>query len=195
MATVSEERKTGVGDAAVQAATGRTWTEWFALLDAAGSQALDHKGIVARVAAMEPAPSGWWCQMVTVGYEQARGKRQLHETTQGYQVSASVTVAAPLAALYVAWADESVRARWLGEAPLTVRKATAEKTLRLAWDGGATRADVYFYAKGPAKSQVVVNHLRLPDAAAGERQHAYWKEHLRRLKTHLEGDAAAPGAD
>jgi hypothetical protein len=188
MTEVLEARKPGgVSDAAVQKATGRSWAEWLALLDAAGAEGLDHKEIVAQVAAIQPPTGGWWCQMIAVGYEQARGKRALHETATGFQVSASATVGVPLAKLYTAWVDEATRAHWLPDAPLAVRKATVEKTLRLAWNGGASRADVYFTARGPAKSQVTVQHVRLPDAEAGAAQQAYWRERLAALKRLLEG--------
>ena len=36
-----------LSDAAVQAKTGKTWQEWFAVLDAAGARAMDHQSIAA----------------------------------------------------------------------------------------------------------------------------------------------------
>jgi hypothetical protein len=67
MSEVPQERKPGgVGDAAVAKATGRPWAEWLALLDAAGAQALDHKGIVAQVAASQPSVGGWWCHRTLI---------------------------------------------------------------------------------------------------------------------------------
>ena len=172
-----------VGDAAVLARTGKRWDEWFALLDAAGGQELDHKGIVALVHDRFGLADGWWCQTVTVGYERARGKRQVHEKVDGFAASASLTLNVPVAALYAAWADETARARWLA-APLAVRKATPERSLRVTWADG-TWVDVMFYAKGAGKSQVAVQHTRLPDAPAVAALKAYWKEHLAALKVLL----------
>lgn len=37
----------GISDGAVRARTGRTWSEWFRVLDAVGARAMDHKAIVA----------------------------------------------------------------------------------------------------------------------------------------------------
>ena len=171
-----------IGDEAVASRTGKTWAEWFGALDAAGARDLDHKALVALLAERFGVESGWWCQAIAGTYERARGTRQRHEMPDGYQVSASATVSVPLAALYEAWTDERLRGRWLSDGALAVRKATPEKSLRLAWDAGASRVDVNFYAKGAARSQVTLQHSRLPDAAAGERMKAYWKEQLGRLK-------------
>ena len=179
----------GVGDAAVRARTGKTWSEWLELLDAAGARDLDHKGIVAYLAEHHPAIGGWWIQMVTVGYEQARGMRQKHEKPDGYQVSGSKTIAAPMESLVTAWTDEDVRRQWLPDIGLSIRKATPGKSLRIAWQGGVSRVNVLFYRKGADKSQLTVTHERLPDAAA-ERMKAYWKERLDELKAVLEGSAS-----
>jgi len=62
-----------LSDAAVQAKTGKTWQEWFAVLDAAGARAMDHKTSAAYLYKQLRLPD-WWAQMVTVGYEQARGQ-------------------------------------------------------------------------------------------------------------------------
>jgi uncharacterized protein YndB with AHSA1/START domain len=186
VSTVAKEKAARVGDAAVAARTGKTWAEWFESLEAAGARGMDHKAIVALLAERLGVENGWWCQMIANTYEQARGTRQKHETCDGFQVGGSVTVAVPLASLYNAWTDESVRCRWLSDGMLSIRKATPEKSLRIAWDEGASRVDVNFYAKGTAKSQVALQHSRLPDAATGERMKEYWKEQLGKLKALLE---------
>jgi hypothetical protein len=67
-----------VSDEAVKAKTGHDWTEWLEILDAAGGKGKTHKEIVA-VLVNEHAVPDWWCQMVTVGYEQARGLREKYE--------------------------------------------------------------------------------------------------------------------
>src|SRR4051812_6895798 len=121
----------GIGDDAVRARTGKSWAEWFALLDDAGAKEMNHKQITAILDAQ--GMDGWWCQMVTVGYEQERGLRQKHQKGDGFEAGVSRTFAVPLAALYAAWHDEKVRRRWLGDCPLTIRKATKDKSLRITW--------------------------------------------------------------
>jgi uncharacterized protein YndB with AHSA1/START domain len=174
-----------VSDAAVKAATGNTWDEWFAILDAAGAAGMSHKQIVAVLREQHSVPD-WWTQMVTVQYEQERGLRQKHEKPEGFQVSANRTMAAPVAAAFGAWTDEATRRRWLPDPGFTIRKATPEKSLRITWVDGRTSVEALFYAKGEAKTQVSVQHSNLPDAAAAEAMKAYWGEALDRLKAVLQ---------
>jgi uncharacterized protein YndB with AHSA1/START domain len=173
-----------VSDAAVQAKTGKTWAEWFAVLDTVGAAKLDHKGIVAILE--KHGVDGWWCQMVTVGYEQERGLRDRHQKADGYSVSASKTIAVPVERLFAAWHDAKLRKRWLKEA-ITIRKATASKSLRITWADGMTNVEVNLYPKGEARSQVAVQHSKLADAAGAARMKAYWGETLEQLKKVAEG--------
>lgn len=179
-----------VSSAAVQQATGKTWDEWLAALDGDGAAELPHPQIAVLVHEKYGA-SEWWSQMVTVAYEQARGLRAKHQMTDGFAVGASRTVTVPVDVLFAAWADDAQRARWLPGAPLTVRKATPHKSLRLDWEGGESKVDVELTVKGDAKSQVAVQHTRLPDAEAAAAMKAYWADALDRMKAQLGAEAAA----
>lgn len=176
----------GISDATVKARTGKTWSDWFAILDEAGAVKLGHKGIVALLSEHHRV-GPWWRQMVTVAYEQERGLRERHQTPEGFQVSASKTIGAPVRAVFGAWADDAARARWLGNADLTVRRATPGKSMRITWAGGGSSVDVNFYARGPEKSQVEVDHKRLADADEVARMKAFWSEALDALKKIVEG--------
>ncbi len=174
-----------VGDEAVKKATGKDWAEWCRVLDKAGAKELDHKGIVA-ILHKEHDVGPWWGQMVTVGYEQARGLRKKHEKPDGFSVSGNKTVDAPIGALYDAWDDAKLRKRWLPDSNFTIRKATARKSMRITWVDGKTNLDVMFYAKGAQKSQVQVEHSKLASESAAERMKAYWKKVLGQLAEMLE---------
>ena len=154
-----------MSDEAVQSKTGKTWDEWFAILDAAGCREMDHQQVVAYLSGQQGV-GPWWQQMVTVAYERARGKRVKHETPAGFQVSGSRTVAVPVSRLFAAWTDEALRRRWLPDADFT---------------------DGTVYPKGAAKSQVAVDHKKLPDAQEAARRKAWWSEALDRLRETLEG--------
>jgi len=175
-----------VSDDAVRAKTGRGWQEWFALLDAAGAAELDHKGIVAAVAAHGDV-SAWWQQSVSVEYARARGLREKHQQPDGYQVGGNRTIAVPVETLFDAWHDESRRRQWL-EQPIVIRKATAPKSLRITWSDD-THVDVYLVGKGAAKSQVTVGHRKIADAGEADRLKAFWAGALDRLKQQLEADS------
>ena len=179
----------GISSAAVEKATGRGWEEWLRLLDRAGASKKTHKEIAALVHGKFGA-SPWWSQMVTVGYEQARGLREKHQTSKGYQVSGSKVVNVPLAMLYEAWADEKLRRRWLGDLALTVRKATPGKRMLITWEASkeamGTSVEANFYAKGEAKSSVQVGHTKIKTAAAGQKLKKFWGQRLEILRGMLE---------
>jgi hypothetical protein len=174
-----------ISDEAVQAKTGKTWSEWFALLDAAGAQRLTHKEIVALLSEQH-AVGAWWRQMVTVAYEQARGLRARHETPTGYQVSASRTLAVPAAQVFRAWRDSRARARWLSGVELALRTSAPDKRLRFHVPADQSIVEVYLTAKGDLKTQVAIQHSRLPNAAAVKRQKTFWQSALAALQSRLE---------
>ncbi len=174
----------GISSEAVKAATGRPWTEWFRLLDKAGAKSLPHAQIV-RLLAPYKKVGDWWRQMLTVGYEQDRGLRKAGQTSRGWQVSRSRTFDAPIARVFAAWRSPATRGRWLTEGRLDVSSATKHKCLRGAWDGGKTRIEVNFTAKAPGRTQVSVQHSKLPDQRSVERMRALWGRQLDSLATVL----------
>jgi uncharacterized protein YndB with AHSA1/START domain len=178
-------RLAGVGSDAVAKATGKAWDQWLAILDKAGAVAMPHKAI-ARMLAEKFSVPPWWSQMVTVGYEQARGLREAHQKPDGFAASASRTVQASLDRLYGAWADPKLRSLWMGEAPVTVRRSTDGKSMRITWSAGESRVDVNFYPVGTGKSRVQVEHGKLGDPGDAREKKAFWGAALDRLKAMLE---------
>jgi uncharacterized protein YndB with AHSA1/START domain len=174
-----------MSDEAVHAKTGKNWKEWFAILDKAGARKLSHQEIVKHLNT-EYAVGPWWQQMVTVTYEQARGLRDKHQKPSGYEISVSRTLNAPLTKVFKAFTDEKVRARWLPEDGLSIRKAIPNKSLRLTWIDGKTSVAVSFVGKTDGKSQVAVQHSKLASAAASTKMKAYWGQALERLRASLE---------
>jgi hypothetical protein len=175
----------GISTEAVQAKTGKGWAEWIAVLDQAGAKEMAHKDIAIYLSQKQGVPD-WWSQMVTVGYEQARGLRSKNERPEGYQISRSKTFTAPAGTLYAAWADKRKRTRWLKDAaPLTIRTATPDKSLRILWGDGKTSLDVSFYPKGAGKCQVVVQHSKIANAKAAEKLKVFWAEALDTLQAYV----------
>ncbi len=124
--------------------------------------------------------------MVTVTYEQGRGLRDKHQRPGGYQISVSRTVNVPLAKLYKSFANAKSRASWLAENGLVVRTATTDKSMRVTWVDSKTSLEIGFYPKGAGKSQVVVQHSKLPDAKSSARMKTYWGKALDGLRASLE---------
>lgn len=90
---------------AVERATGKGWDEWIKILDREGAEKLTHKEIARLLfdkrlikrqkgwPANRSFSAGWWCQMVTVGYEYAKGRRVIGETAdQGFEIGVSKTL-------------------------------------------------------------------------------------------------------
>ena len=174
----------GIGSPAVKNATGRTWSEWVTLLDKAGAKSWPHADIVLWLHKRHRV-NDWWCQMVTVGYEQASGRRVKYQKSDGFEISVSKTIAAPVAVTFAAWKEPEVRERWLPGASLTIRKATPHKSIRITW-GDGTSVSVNFWPKGPLKCQVVPQHGRLESTAAAERMKVFWADRLEALRALLE---------
>jgi hypothetical protein len=173
-------------DEVVHSNTGRTWDEWFALLDAWDAVRRPHPEI-ARWLMQEHGVGGWWAQGVTVAYEQARGLRAPGQRRDGsWEVTATKTVAVPVDRLSAAFTDPELRERWLPGASFEVRTVRPGRSIRANWDDGSTRLDIGFTAIGHAKSQVAVAHQRIPDPGTADRLRAFWRERVAVLKQVLE---------
>ena len=188
-----------VSDDAVLKATGKSWADWITRLDKAGAAEMTHAQIAEHLSTKERV-GDWWAQMVTVGYEQAKGRRAKHEKPDGFSISASKTFDAPLETLFAAFTDARRRSRWLPATDLTLRKTTEFKSVRITWNSGigikgeaGTSIEVNLYDKttkaGIIKSSAQLQHNKLPTAAAAEHAKAWWKDRLETLKDVLDASA------
>ena len=174
-----------MSDATVIAKSGQDWATWFDVLDAAGAMTLDHQGIT-HIVSKRPGVSGWWCQMIAVEYERARGLRVRHETSSGFSVSVSKTVAASLSDVYQAAAHAAKRAKWFPKGAFAVSSQTKDKYLRGSWKKSA-RLEFGFYAKDKGKAQIAVQINKLAEESDVERERAAWKAALGKLEETIVG--------
>lgn len=182
-------------DERVLAATGRSWFDWFALLDERGAAETDHKGIVAIVREAGGA-NAWWQQAVTVGFEKARGLRSVVGETAdaGFQVGVRRTVDVPAAVAWAYLVEGHGRERWLGAtAALPSEKGATYRlddgtsgeirstrpgrrlrlTLQRPGEAAATTLQLTIQAKDD-RSIVALHHERLPDEEARATMKAHW---------------------
>ncbi|WP_213813693.1 DUF4287 domain-containing protein [Glaciihabitans sp. dw_435] len=182
----------GIGDDAMTAATGRTPAEWFAILDAANATTWKHTAIArwlfdtygdtattpatpatatAPTTPAAPAPtatptstpiSGWWCQAVTVRYEQARGMRAPGQQPDGtFEVSSSRSIPTDQQhALDVAIALVTAD---LGNPPASVGRDSSYPRARWKLDNGETIVTTAHPPKN-GKTSVTLTHSRIPDS-------------------------------
>ena len=165
----------GMTDAAVQKQTGHGWAGWVKILDDAGAAAMEHRQIT-DILDKHGVP-GWWTQMVAVGYERIRGLRAIGQRRSGsWEAKKSKTFPVAVDVLFEAFEEPRKRKKWL-DAKLTVRKATAPKSMRITWEDG-TSVELWFMAKGDAKSTVAVQHTKLATKQQADRLRDWWAERL-----------------
>lgn len=187
---------------AVQDATGRSWIEWFLLLDSGNAYELDHRGIVTFLE--NHIDSAWWRQTVAVEYEKIYGMRTTGETADGsFEVGVQKSVpVAPKKAWELIVSRDGIRA-WLGEGARPdptkgyvfetadgvkgeFRVVKKMSHVRLTWQPSAWKAhstlQVRVIPKGPGKSVISFHHEGLPEERDREEMRRHWKEVLAALE-------------
>jgi hypothetical protein len=183
-ASVDYAKLAGMSDAVVKEKTGCTWDRWVHALDYSGADTMTHREIVDFVHKSYKT-SGWWSQMVTVGYERIKGLRARGQRRDGsYEATKSRTFNVPVAALHHAFADATVRRRWLDEPGAKVRTSNPPKSIRLGFADGSIVA-IGFTAKGDGKSAVALSHAKLRSKGEAERVKKVWAERLDSLASAL----------
>ncbi len=182
----AHEAETGVSDDAITKATGRGGEEWLEILDQWGALDRTHKEIATYLMQEHEVP-GWWAQSVTVLFERARGLREVGQRADGtYYAGGSKTVNVDVETLFDAFADPEIRARWLTGIELEAKTITRPKYIRFDLPDG-TRVVAGMGPKGESKSNVGIEHARLPGPEAREELKAIWRQRLGDLKRMLEG--------
>lgn len=172
-----------VGDERVRAATGRRREEWFTLLDEAGAATWGHTRIAAWLAAAHEVDP-WWCQNVTVVYEQARGLRVPGQKSDGtFTASATKTLAAPSDRVWPLLEGADRREAW---APgFDERGGTPGRRVGLR-DAEGRRINLHLEESAPAKDgsprcRVAVDHDGARDPEEAARLKESWRAALTRL--------------
>ena len=170
----------GKSDETIKRGSGKSWDEWFAILDAWGAKEQTHTEI-ARYVNEEHGVPGWWAQTVTVGYERGRGMRRVNERPSGFYVGVSKTLPIGVKKLSEEFTDTRKRNRWLEPGTLRTRTSRPGKSARFDFQDGESRVHAYFVSKGRSKASVHLDHERLTDEAAVEEMRAFWKQRLAEL--------------
>ena len=178
-----------ITDKVVVPKTGKTMDEWFEVLDQKGAKRLSSHGIYDLILGIDGLkPLGEWnCGLLSTSYQWDRGLRERGEKKDGFEISVSKTIAAPVAMLYAAWVDDGLRTKWLAE-KITITKLTENKSVRVLWSDDSTRLSVDLYARGEGKSQMVVQHLKIPGSEMAAQMKEFWAERLNTLKGILESE-------
>ena len=166
-------------DAAIKAKTGKDWAAWYAALDKKGAGKMDHAAI-AKVAADDLKAGDWYGQMIAVSYERVRGIRAMNQKCDGqFSVSVTRVMEAPLSRLFAA----ATKGGWFPKGTFVETSQTKDKYWRGKWNGN--RLSASFYAKGPGKTQIVMDSEGLAGTDAVEKERAAWKAALGKLEKML----------
>jgi hypothetical protein len=155
------DSRTGVGDEAVLAATGKRPDEWFGMLDERNATSWRHADIAAwlvRDQGVEP----WWSQNLTVRYEQERGMRAPGQMADGtFSVSASRTLVGDKGSLL----DSAVAVvgQWLGAPPASVSPDARYATARWKLADGTLLVTVNPPKNGKATVNLTHSKIRDPE--------------------------------
>ena len=174
-----------ISDEAVKKSTGKTRKQWFSILNKNGAKKMEHKQ-VAKLLHEKYGLSPWWSQMLTVQYEQEIKGRKKHEKTDGFQISKSITLTAPVTKIFNTINSPLKRIVWLKDPAITITKSTKDKSIRGKWSDKKTNIEFQLYPKDINRTQVVVQQSRIKSAKEAEMMETYWRKQLNNLKKYLE---------
>lgn len=187
-----------VSEEAVQKATGKSWSQWFKVLDNWGATKKSHKEIARHLSDTEDI-SGWWAQSITVEYERARGMRDVGQVaSKKFELSVQRTLPTDLDTLKSLWLEGRRRSGWISDASwrdaFTKAMRTRNETVTAMGDcvylklpvGANERADrvqLTFSAKDKERAVVRVQHGGIASAKERDVLKADWKNMLDALQT------------
>jgi uncharacterized protein YndB with AHSA1/START domain len=202
-----------ISDESVIAKTGKSWEEWFQILDAWGGLEKGHK-LTARYLADEWQVSAWWAQSVTVQYEQDRGARLPGQRSGGkFAVSIQRTIQATPDEAFNALTEPAKLSRWLttsAQADLRVggRYSNADgdqghflllerpRRMRMTWENSlhapGTVVEVTCESKPGGRVTVRLEHAGIEDEAAFLDMKKCWSSAMDSLKSYLETGKGIP---
>lgn len=162
-------------NADIRKATGFTWAQWLVKLDTELAFNLSREEVVHRLKKNFRLTEEW-PEKIATAYSEAMGIENKQQPRNEVEFTVTLTINASLQLIEQAFTDESVKQEWLQQ-QFTVLKHNPGKNLRLE-NAHKEIVLVNFFAKGPAKCQVGLNHSKLKDEAIMNERKLFWKETL-----------------
>ncbi len=198
-----DKKRAEISDDAVRKATGKSWSQWFHILDSLEAARKEHKEIVALLRAEGTVQSHWWMQTIAVEYEKARGLRKTGETKQaGYQMGVQRGIPLSPAETWELLLSPPGLALWLGrleELPLVkshpyrtgegtggeVRAFSSGKQIRLTWHPPflkrSSTLQLRFEPAADHRCTLRVHQENLSSEEEREGMKRHWSEVLERI--------------
>ena len=194
-----------VSDANVKKETGKSFAEWWKVLDDFGGPAKGRREIGNHLYG-ELKVDAWWSATLQVEYERHKGVVEKDGKGKGYTICATKSVKAPPERCWEMFESGKALDAWFGPKNVLDLKAggslsngdgnaadvkgvTPGKTIRLVWkDASAPGTPVEVKLQPAAgKTTVMVTHDRLQTREEADGLRAAWGEALDRLKKLVEG--------
>ena len=193
-----------VTDEACKAATGKTFGEWFAAIEAHGSEKGRRDVVQWIYNETGRGKDVWWPTTIWVSYEASKGTVKKDGLAEGYNICSTKTISAGVDSIYAAFTEAGKNA-WLGCSAAAEGVAYTDgggntgtwlrlrpgKDVRIAWQTkgvpNATAVDATFTDSGKGKTLVNVMHNRIQTREETDGLRNAWGEALNRLKAELEG--------
>jgi uncharacterized protein YndB with AHSA1/START domain len=193
-----------VSDENVKKETGKSFAEWWKVLDAFGGPAKGRREIGGYLYG-ELKVDPWWSATLQVEYERHKGVVEKDGRGKGYTICATKSVKAAPEKCFAMWASGEALDEWFGPKNVLDLKAggslsngdgnaadvkgvTPGKTIRLVWkDASAPGTPVEIkFQPAPGKTTVMVTHDRLQTREEADGLRAAWGEALERMKKLVE---------
>lgn len=172
----------------VKKATGKNWDQWVAIIDRFGGKKMSHKEIAAKLYNDKLIKSGWWCQMVTVGYEYAKGRRVVGQTLSvGFEIGVQKMVHLPKKKVWQIINSSAGKKIWQGKAKVELRTKKEEERMRLRFipPGRKQPTVLQIYLSCPRnemnKTTVGFHHEKLSGLAERNKMRRHWQKVLVKL--------------
>jgi hypothetical protein len=169
-----------ISDEKIKEATGKTWPEWKKIMDGFGASDKPHPEIASTLNKQHGVP-GWWCQMLTVRYEQSIGRRKVGQGNDGeFSVGASRTIDGSESEALNWWLkkieglDNFNGKTFKGEPFLSETAKHPYWRVNLA-DGSRVVMGVY---PKSSKSSLAVEHSKIKNSKDADSWKIFWKKFI-----------------
>ena len=191
-----------VTDDACRAATGRTFSGWFALIDASGLADRRRDAIQLVYNETGRGKDVWWPTTIWVELERARGIVKKDGRPEGYNICCTKGFKVSPADLFPHFATENAFASWVtgwsgpiaegaefrcGDCTGVVGRIRPAKDVRMSWVSpgfGPTEVEILF-AVMAGKTTVNMFHKRIATRPEADGLRRAWGEPLDRLKARV----------
>ena len=189
-------------DDACLAATGKTYDQWFAAIEAAGFSSKRREGIQMIYDATGRGKDVWWPTTIWVAYDRARGLVQKDGRADGYHICVTKGLKTMPEDVFLHFATDEALNAWVedwngpvvegapftcGDCSGTIGRIRENKDIRMAWQSpgfGPTDVEIQFNVFS-GKTTVAVNHKRIATRAEADGLRRAWGEALERLKAKM----------